>query len=130
MLQKALTGSSWLVPWSTEDISEPDWFFLAGNFSTLCLELTADLELTTDLEITTGLESIPDRYVENTQAFKMFTDRESNTLNFAEKARGHGWFQFNFWVTNMQLSLMFIMTGAPDQTSISMESNESFSILV
>lgn len=65
------------------------WFFLAGNFPALCPELTADLDLTTDLEFTTDLELTTDRYLENTQAFKRSTDRESNTLNFVEEARGH-----------------------------------------
>lgn len=36
------------------------WFFLAGSFPTLHLELTAVLVLTTDLEFTTDLESTTD----------------------------------------------------------------------
>lgn len=96
-------------------------------------------ELIADLESTADLESVADVYLENTHAFTLSNDVESNTLQLVEEAT-EATLNYNSIHTQSVLSEDYagvtaaysqeLLTGAPDELSISTGGKESVSVLV
>lgn len=102
---------------------------LSALFALAVTFRTPPLDLTTGLEFTTDLNSIPDRSLENTQAFQW-----SQTLpaSWKKPLRPHlittQFTQRAFSVKIIQISLVFIMTGVPDQPNTSLGSDSKSQI--